>query len=183
MSDDDQPKSRFATIDPLVFLAASVLALLSIIGVLLLATRDARSINLVSGHHMYPSHVRPLTSHGRLDVAVGDYWFKPSAHRLRAGRYRFSTHNYGVVQHDVMIERTPIKFASAGAPVDDAAPFGVDGLQPGMTKSTTVMLTPGRWEIFCSVASHYQSGQHQIITVYGHMPKGMRAPAQAPMGM
>ena len=79
-----------------------------------------------------------------------------------------------------MLERTPIEFSGPGAPVDEAAPYGVDGLEPGTTKTTEIMLTPGRWEVFCSVAGHYQAGQHQILTVYGHMPRGMKAPK--PMG-
>ena len=134
-----------------------------------------------SAHHVYPSQVMPHARRGMLEVAVGDYWFKPSAQRLHAGVYRFVARNYGVVQHDVMVERTPIKMEGPGAPIDEAAPYGVDGLQPGMAKSTTIMLRAGRWEVFCSVAGHYQSGQHRYITVYGHMPRGMKVPKS--MGM
>ena len=183
MRQDDGTKPRLADIEPLAFLFGAVVVVLSIIGVLVIATRDAGPSYVASGHHMSPSHVRPQAVRGRLDVAVGDYWFKPSTRRLRAGRYTFTTHNYGVVQHDVMIERVPIKFESPGAPVDEAAPFGIDGLKPGMTNSTTAMLTAGRWEIFCSVAGHYRSGQHQTITVYGRMPQRMRARTASPMGM
>lgn len=75
-----------------------------------------------------------------------------------------------------MIERVPIKLSAPGTPIDAAAPFGLDGMQPGMTKSTRIMLTAGKWELFCSVPGHFQSGQHQIITVYGRMPRGMRIP-------
>jgi uncharacterized cupredoxin-like copper-binding protein len=182
MPEEPEPSSRLARLDPLVFLVAALLAVFAAIGILLYAARGS-SNNQVSatGHRMYPVHVTPHARKGELVVAVGDYWFKPSTHRLHAGVYRFTTHNYGVVQHDVMVERTPIKFSSPGVPVDEAAPYGIDDLQSGMTKSSQVMLSAGRWELFCSVPSHYQSGQHQVITVYGQMPRGMRAPK--PMGM
>ena len=184
MSDQEEPSSRLARVDPLVFVAAALVAVFAVIGALVLVARGTNTHHATastSGHHMYAGHVTPAARKGELEVLVGDYWFKPSAHRLRAGVYRFTTHNYGIVQHDVMVERMPIKFSAPGAPVDEAAPFGVDDLQPGMTKSTRVMLTAGRWEVFCSVAGHYQSGQHQVINVYGRMPRGMLAPQ--PMGM
>lgn len=180
MSDDEQPTSRWNRIDPIAVVVVAIVAILAIVGGLVLVTRPADQTAL-AGHHMYPAHVTPRAETGQITVDVGDYWFKPSTHRVRAGVYRFSAHNYGVVQHDVMVERMPIKMMGPGQPVDEAAPYGVDGLMPGMTMSTKVMLTAGRWEVFCSLTGHYRSGQHQIITVYGHMPPGMRAPRS--MGM
>ena len=127
-----------------------------------------------------PAMVRPTAAKGELMVAVGDYWFKPSATRLRAGRYKMTVHNYGGVQHDVMIERMPIKWAN-NEPMDEAAPFGVDDTTPGKTMSSMMELTAGKWELFCSLPGHYASGQHAVITVYGHM-KG-KAMHGAPSGM
>jgi uncharacterized cupredoxin-like copper-binding protein len=183
MPEEPEPSSRLTRLDPLVVLAAALVAVLAAIGILLYATRGSSGNEVVvTRHHMYAAHVTPKAHKGQLEVAVGDYWFKPSSDRLRAGIDRFTTHNYGVVQHDVMVERTPITFSSPGAPVDEAAPYGVDDLQPGMTKSTTVMLTPGRWELFCSVPGHFQSGQHEVITVHGQMPRGMQVPKSMGMG-
>jgi len=126
----------------------------------------------------------PLTA-GQLDVAIGDYWFKASRVRLRAGIYLFKARNYGVESHDIMIERTPIKLTEPGAPIDSAAPYGLDGLDPGMTKTRKIMLTPGKWELFCSIPGHYQAGQRESITVYGPMPSGMERPptGSSPSGM
>ena len=117
--------------------------------------------------------VRPTAGAHELMVGVGDYWFKPSATRLRAGRYRLSAHNYGAVEHDVMIERVPIEFEN-GQPVDEAAPFGVEGLKPRSTMSSTAVLTAGKWELFCSLPGHYASGQRAVIEVYGSLPRGTR---------
>src|SRR5262249_22268943 len=128
-----------------------------------------------SFRHMYPNMVSVPARAGHLDVAVGDIWFKPSYATMPAGRVTLSAHNYGSTNHDVMIERTPIKFDGPGQPVDEAALAGVDGLAPGMTKSTTVVLGPGRYEIFCSDPGHYGAGQHKILMVTGHLPRGMMA--------
>lgn len=161
----------------MVVIAGVIAAAAVLSGIVLVSAGGSDSRAAVTGsHHMEPGHLTPSPKAGQLDVSVGDYWFRPSAKRLKAGVYRFATRNYGVVQHDVMIERAPIKFSAPGAPIDEAAPFGIDGLQPRSSKATTVMLTPGRWEIFCSLPGHYQSGQHESLEVYGQMPSGMRAP-------
>lgn len=181
---DQKSTSRSKRINWLVlFVVAAVLAAVAAVsGTVLVAGRSDVTPTVVSaGHYMAPAHMTPKARRGELEVLVGDYWFKPSSLRLRAGVYRFVARNYGVVQHDVMVERTPITYSAPGEPVDEAAPFGVDGLRPGMTKTTTVTLTAGRWEVFCSLPGHYQAGQHQVLTVYGRAPRGMRAPK--PMGM
>ena len=67
--------------------------------------------------------------------------------------------------HDVMIERLPIKLSAPAVPVDEAAQGGIDGLQPGSERETTVVLAPGRYAISCSVPGHYQAGQHAELTV------------------
>lgn len=123
----------------------------------------------------------PVTA-GQLDVAIGDYWFKPSTVRLRAGEYVLKARSYGVESHDIMIERTPIRFSTPGAPLDAAAPYGLDGVDPGTTRSAKIMLTPGTWELFCSVPGHYRAGQHERITAYGPMPSGMEPPSTSGMG-
>lgn len=185
MPDEKASRSRWARVDPMVFIASALLAVFVAIGALALFARGEGAATATvspAGHHMYAGHITPRPHNGQLTVLVGDYWFKPSARRVRAGVYRLVARNYGVIPHDVMVERTPIRFSAPGVPIDEAAPFGVDDLQPGMTKTTKVMLTPGRWEIFCSVGGHYQAGQHDIVSVHGRMPRGMRAHGPTGMG-
>lgn len=183
MPDGPTPSSRFTRTNPVVALVALVAAAAAVSGVVLVANGSGSIQTTVSSaQRMDAGHMTPSARRGELNVAVGDYWFTPSTQRLRAGVYRFVARNYGVVGHDVMVERMPIRFSAPGAPVDEAAPFGVDGLKPGMTKTTKVRLSAGRWEIFCSVAGHYQAGQHQIITVYGQTPREMRTRKSTGMG-
>lgn len=126
-----------------------------------------------------PESLRVQAGPGELNVAMGDYWFKAGTTRLRAGSYTFKARNYGVVPHDIMVERTPIKLSAPNTPIDAAAPYGLEDMQPGATASVEIMLGPGRWELFCSVPGHYEAGQRQVITVYGQMPRGMRSAPRA----
>ena len=144
---------------------------------------NAHALNVMPGHgQTMPNTVRVANRPGVLSVAIGDFWFKPGTHRVRAGRYRFTAHNYGTSAHDIML--TPagkIKFESAGQP-SDIAQFGLDNMYPGLTRTTTVMLTPGRWEWFCSAPGHYLAGQHATLQVVGPMPKGLMPTNSSPMG-
>ena len=136
---------------------------------------------VMPGHGLtMPSDVRVANRPGTLTVAMGDYWFKPSTHRVRAGRYRFTARNYGSIPHDIMLARMPIKFESPAQPAD--AGVGLDDMSPGMTRTMIVTLTPGRWEWFCSLPGHYAAGQRAVLQVVGHAPKAMRAAPSPSMG-
>lgn len=176
MTEENERSSTLGDLDPTVYLAGAIVFILLFVGALALIASGAngRATTATAGHHhMLASHLTPAAGPQVLDVAIGDYWFKPSSNRLRTGAYTFKAHNYGSIPHDVMIERTPIKMSAPGAPIDEAAPYGLDGMEPGLTKATKVMLTAGRWELFCSLPGHYVAGQREIITVYGPMSRNM----------
>ena len=144
---------------------------------------SAAQRQVMPGHgSVMPTDVRVADSAGTMRVAMGDYWFKPGSHRVRAGTYRFVAHNYGSIPHDIML--TPakmMKFESPNQPADDGV--GLDDMQPGMTKSMRVKLTPGRWVFFCSVSGHYAAGQRAVLDVVGPMPKGSNSgSSQSMMG-
>lgn len=109
----------------------------------------------------------PAGRPGLVNVQVGDLWVETSATTVRPGTTTFSVQNVGEATHDVMIERVPIRMERPGVPMDMAAQGGVESLMPGMTKRMSVRLRPGRYELFCSVPSHFQSGQHGEIAVTG----------------
>ena len=143
--------------------------------------RAERARAVMPGHgSVMPTDVRAIARPGEFVVAVGDYWFKASSRRLRAGRYRLVAQSYGIIAHDVMIERVPIAFTAPNQPVDEAAPYGIEDVVPGVRKSDTVVLGPGRWEVFCSIGGHYVAGQHLTLDVHGRLPRGMR---ERTMGM
>lgn len=109
----------------------------------------------------------PVGRPGLVNVQVGDLWVETSTATLRPGPTTFSVENVGAATHDLMIERVPIKMERPGVPMEMAAEGGVESLMPGMTKTMRVRLRPGRYELFCSVPSHFQGGQHGQIDVTG----------------
>lgn len=102
---------------------------------------------------------------GRIELQFGDFWLKPTRARVPAGRTTFVVRNGSGVYHDLMIERAPIEFEGPNRPVEMAAEAGVEGLAPGATGKMVVNLRPGRYELFCSVPSHYSGGLHTELTV------------------
>lgn len=102
---------------------------------------------------------------GLVNVQVGDLWVKTSSRRVPPGPTTFSVENVGGAFHDLMIERVPIEMKNATTPVEEAAEGGVEGLSPGARKTMRVDLRPGRYELFCSVPSHFAGGAHALIDV------------------
>ena len=139
------------------------------------SARAASQQPVMPGHgSVMPTDVRVSAKPSQLVVAVGDYWFKPSARRLRAGKYELTARSYASIPHDVMLERAPIAFEMPGHPADAAAPYGVEDLTPRIVKTTRdVVLGPGRWILFCSLSGHYTAGQAETIDVYGELPRGL----------
>ena len=114
-----------------------------------------------------PAPALPAGRPGLVNVQVGDLWLETSTATVRPGATTFSVENVGEATHDVMIERVPIKMEGPGVPMEMAAQGGVESLMPGVTKTMRVRLRPGRYELFCSVPSHFQGGQHGEIAVTG----------------
>ena len=114
-----------------------------------------------------PSPTLPAGGSGLVNVQVGDLWVETSTATVRPGPTTFRVENVGATTHDLMIERVPIKMERPGVPMEMAAEGGVESLMPGMTKRMRVRLRPGRYELFCSVPSHFQGGQHGEIAVTG----------------
>lgn len=183
------PQERQIRIAPGTLIALGVFAAVIIAVGIVLATLNADAppaspTSVMPGHgSVMPTDVRSMAGPGELKVLLGDYWLKPSTRRLPAGRYRFTVQNMGVIPHDLMVERAPIVMSAPGQPLDNAAAYGLDGLEPGVVRSTDITLAAGTWVLFCSVSGHYQAGQRAVIRIHGRLPKGLQMPAgSSPMG-
>ena len=102
---------------------------------------------------------------GTVYVDLGDYWVRPAASSVRAGRITFVAKNVGRIPHELMVERAPIKMTSMGKPDEDAAQAMIDDTASGRSGHTTVRLKPGRYVLFCNAPGHYAAGQHIPFTV------------------
>lgn len=184
MSDTQPPQPERPRLNPGV--VAVILALAAaVIGTgVILATRtggDATppAVEVMPGHGaVMPTDVDVVAAAGELKVAMGDYWFKPSARRLPAGRYTLTGQNVGFVEHDLMLEKFPIRMAGPGQPDEAAATYGLESMEPKTTSRREVTLDAGTWVLFCSVPGHYRAGQRITVRVYGQLPAGTRRPPE-----
>ena len=177
MSDKDaRPRNTKLRIVAVVAAALSAGALVIAITLAFATTADNANQPSWAGARYDAVHHPTFAGHPRmgsgqmmrgrsLHVHAGDYWFTLSTKHLVAGKVTLTAHNLGATVHDVMIERIPIKFSAPGAPIDMAAQGGVDGVAPGTAKTTNVVLTSGRYRVFCSVPDHYGAGQWADLTV------------------
>jgi nitrite reductase (NO-forming) len=118
------------------------------------------------GHSMggaAPAKVAPVA--GGVKTELGEMFIKPSMTQLKAGKVTFIAHNSGTLPHMLMVEKTPIKMDGPGQPTESAALGDTGIIQPGQTKSITVSLKKGAYELFCNVPGHYAAGQKTSVTV------------------
>ena len=102
---------------------------------------------------------------GVVRVTLGEMWVRPSVTSVPAGKVTFVASNMGHVQHELMIERMPLRMEGPGKPVEDAAQGMIEDIGPGRSGKMTLRLKPGKYELFCNVPGHYAAGQHIEFTV------------------
>lgn len=100
-----------------------------------------------------------------VSVTLGEMYVKPSRMTISAGKVTFVAHNTGMLTHELMIEKLPMKMSGPGKPIESAAQGMIDDMGHGGSGKMTLKLTPGTYELFCNVPGHYASGQHALFTV------------------
>jgi uncharacterized cupredoxin-like copper-binding protein len=90
-----------------------------------------------------------------VEVTATEYRFEPSAVEVAGGAQtvRFKLDNAGAVAHDLRVRR--------GA--DDLG--GTPIFAPGRSAGARMKLTPGSYEIFCSVPGHEEQGMRGTLIV------------------
>jgi uncharacterized cupredoxin-like copper-binding protein len=129
-------------------------------------TSKAPKAGAATGHSMggaAPKTVAPVK--GGIATALGEMFIKPAATTLKAGKVTFIAKNTGTLPHMLMVEKTPLKLDAPGQPTEAAALGDTGTIQPGATKTLSVMLKAGTYELFCNVPGHYAAGQKATITV------------------
>lgn len=100
---------------------------------------------------------------------------------VAAGAVSFRVHNVGSRVHELIVlpldanQQAGLRVAGPDARVDEAGNLGEasrscgadagDGIAAGATGWTTLSLQPGRYELLCNVAHHYNSGMYATLTV------------------
>ena len=119
--------------------------------------QTAHAPKAAGGHDMGGSS-KPAGAKADVDVTLGDMWVKSSAPTVKAGKVTFGIKNAGATMHGLAIASTPVKLE--GGMVDHAT-FAAKGgdLGAGASETISANLKPGKYELICHVAGHYQAGQ------------------------
>lgn len=97
-----------------------------------------------------------------------------------AGRVSFVVANTGVLVHELVVLPLPsdgpgTRPIGADGKIDESQSLGEasrscaagtgDGIAPGSTGWTTIILKPGRYELVCDEPWHYAAGMFDVLTV------------------
>jgi uncharacterized cupredoxin-like copper-binding protein len=102
-----------------------------------------------------------------VNSTLGEYWIRPSSTTVSAGKITFTARNVGQVEHELMVERTPIEMDAPGQPNEEAAQGMIEDMAPGQSGKMTLNLRPGTYMLFCNVAGHFAAGQFTTLRVTG----------------
>jgi uncharacterized cupredoxin-like copper-binding protein len=106
-------------------------------------------------------------------VHVAERDFRISAPtRVRAGKIRLVASNKGPDTHELIVVREgpgQLPLRADGVTVDEdaldhAIVASVEGYAPGASRTITLDLRPGRYELFCNMSGHYLGGmRHELV--------------------
>ena len=99
-----------------------------------------------------------------IKVTLGEMFVKPRRDSISAGKVTFVARNNGMLTHELMIERMPLKM-TGDHPIEADAQGMIQDMATGASGKMTLTLKPGSYELFCNVPGHYASGQHIPFTV------------------
>jgi iron uptake system component EfeO len=103
-----------------------------------------------------------------VEVGVQEWSVTPAVTTVKAGKITFVAKNRGGVVHELELSN------QEGAEIPDSASLGeAEAMDPGQTKSFTVDLKPGTYELACRIKEtsatppfvHYDKGMHTKFTV------------------
>lgn len=109
---------------------------------------------------------------GNVTIQMGEYFFKPKAVSVSAGKVTIQAPNKGKVDHELVLLKTktdPAKLKTEkDGEVDEEAytgPGEIPDVESGKTGKTTLSLKPGTYAMICNVPGHYKAGMYGSVTV------------------
>lgn len=105
---------------------------------------------------------------------VNEWSVAVSASEAKAGEVTFTIENGGSIAHEFLVAKTDI--APGEIPLTDEGKFDealpevevIDEIkewEPGVTKTLTVTLAPGKYQLLCNIVDHYKAGMWTGFTV------------------
>jgi uncharacterized cupredoxin-like copper-binding protein len=101
----------------------------------------------------------------------GEFAITPSVATARAGKATFVITNRGTITHEVNVIRVAgptvvlPRGRTPGQVLERGKIAAAEGLRAGRHTSLSVVLKPGRYQLFCNIPGHYMSGMRTTITV------------------
>lgn len=104
-------------------------------------------------------------------VKLSEFKVAPSVKAVQAGKVTFVVTNVGKINHEMVVVKTNVppgklKENPKTHRVSEAGAVGEAGeVHHGQTKTVTLTLKPGKYQLFCNLAAHYSAGQWIGFTV------------------
>ena len=95
----------------------------------------------------------PAAAGRTITASLTEFTITLSTTTLKAGTYTFTVKNAGTITHALTVD---------GSGVDDKS---TGDLQPGASKTLTVTLKPGKYEVYCPVGNHKMEGMDDTVIV------------------
>jgi uncharacterized cupredoxin-like copper-binding protein len=142
-----------------VFLAACVLLFIGMISAVVTFGRESEAATAEgqsTAHATTTTSTQGTTTQPapatKVDVSETEFKIRLAQTPTAAGSYDFVVKNDGKIQHD---------FVVSGNGVNEKTPL----LNPGDSKTLSVDLKPGTYDVYCSVPGHKQAGMDLKLTV------------------
>jgi plastocyanin len=89
-----------------------------------------------------------------VNISLSEWKLQPSRNRVPAGQIRFLAEDTGATQHAFRI-------------VGKGTDVSTDDFGPGDSRTITMVLPPGRYQLVCPIAGHEQQGMVATLMVVG----------------
>jgi plastocyanin len=89
-----------------------------------------------------------------VNISLSEWKLQPSRTRVPAGQIRFLSEDTGATHHALRI-------------VGQGMDVSTDDFGPGDSRTITMVLPPGRYQLICPIAGHEQQGMVATLTVVG----------------
>ncbi len=116
----------------------------------------------------------PAVSLSSVTVTLKDFGVTAAPASTSAGRVTFLVRNARAIPHEFAVAKSdlaPDQLPQVNQKLVDVAKVqvvaGTGPFDSGTKQELTADLQPGRYVLFCNVASHYISGMHTAFTVAG----------------
>jgi uncharacterized cupredoxin-like copper-binding protein len=107
---------------------------------------------------------------GKVTVDSTEWAFSAPEIDAKAGKLKLTLDNKGKIEHELVLLKSAdapasLKIGGQGRVSEKASVGEVSETKPGVSRSTTFDLKPGRYVYVCNIPGHYASGMRGVLVV------------------